>query len=337
MDDGRQRPADGAGIPDGCHFSADAWAAMDPAERALAEAAVEAYRPDTIAEHRHDALLPAVRRIVRAVPVFSVDGAQRLTGMLTAFAAHAEDLGRDPDDLVGSLRVDVVDHYIAKRLPGQASSSVASQRSALERSGRMVNPDGWPPRRQAIGRTGPVPPITDSEIVATAAAYRSVGPPWTPRGICSLYAGLACGAGRFDLGHLRTEHFSLVDGHPTLRLVGLADRTVPARDEWAAPLAAAFRDAPRGWVAGLHDAPRLGKNAVSQVNAAIRGCDAPPFNVDRARNRWIVDHLDDRTPTVALVAAAGLSTLNPVYALLPHATDITDRDRFEVLRGRGAS
>jgi integrase len=240
-------------------------------------------------------LVPA-RGPRRAVTATAVRG-------LSRFAA-ARGIPPGPEFL---LDYDVIEAFCVAGLPGRASSTRGTYRSALYRLAADVH--GLPGQRPTpfAGARAPAPysPAERAELAALAAAQRD--PARRASALAVVVFGIGAGLRPGELAALRGSDVSRRGRRVTVRVSGPGARVVPVTSAYAGRAAALATSAEDGHLFRPGPADRGYKNFVTNF-ARILTADpaAPRLTLGRCRSSFICGHLAAGTPVGELLASTGI-------------------------------
>ena len=205
------------------------------------------------------------------------------------------------------LDYDVIEAFCVAGLPGRASSTRGTYRSALCRLARPVH--GAPGQRATpfAGAKAPAPysPAERAELAAAAAAQRD--PARRASALALVVFGIGAGLRPGELVALRGSDVSCRGRRVTVRAGGLAARVVPVTAGYARRAAGLARGAGSSHLFRPGPARRGYKNFVTNFARTLAADPAAPrLRVSRCRSSFICDHLAAGTPVGELLAITGV-------------------------------
>ena len=206
------------------------------------------------------------------------------------------------------LDYDVIEAFCVAGLPGRASSTRGTYRSALYRLARPVH--GAPGQRATLfaGAKAPAPysPAERAELAAIAAAQRD--PARRASALAVVVFGIGAGLRPGELAALRGSDVTRHGRRVSVHVSGPAARVVPVTPDYAgraAGLAAAA--AGDGHLFRPGPADRGYKNFVTNFARTLAADPAAPrLTLSRCRSSFICGHLAAGTPVAELLAITGI-------------------------------
>ena len=233
-----------------------------------------------------------------------------------ALWAYSEFHTLDPEVV---LSIHNVEYFTMFECADRSNGWRQEARWKLRCVGRAANPDGWPPKPPQLGPSPIVLPYSAAEEAMFVHAAR--GSEASNRASRLAVAGFSLGAGlkgneiKVVTPEDVVEHNS---GVITVRVAGRHPRLVPIRASYADVIREAVQAAN-----GARFIPAEGRCPVSDV--AARLLENPEatgrrngLRLRRARNTWLVAHLEANTPFAALRAIAGPLAGKTLDALIEH-------------------
>ena len=191
-------------------------------------------------------------------------------------------------------------------------------RGNLRSLGRVVNPDGWPPPTQQVGKHDIARPYTTVEERIFRLAYRLPGPADRSKRMWIVCGSLGAGLRGVEIAATRTSDLeSIADGRWAVRIRGRHPRLVPIRTAYTDLTRAAADASPTERFVPT-DARNVVHTTVSRVD--------PRLSLRRARSTWLVAHITAGTPLPVLRRVAGPLSLNTLNGLLDHIVTFMDDD-----------
>ena len=204
------------------------------------------------------------------------------------------------------LDYDVIEAFCVAGLPGRASSTRGTYRSALYRLARPVH--GAPGQRATpfAGARAPAPysPAERAELAAVAAAQRD--PAKRASALALVVFGVGAGLRAAELVALRGSDVSRRGRRVTVR-VGEAARVVPVTAGYAGRAAGLAAGAGHAHLFRPGPADRGYKNFVTNFARTLTADPAAPrLGLGRCRSSFICGHLAAGTPVAELLAITGI-------------------------------
>ena len=202
------------------------------------------------------------------------------------------------------LDYDVIEAFCVAGLPGRASSTRGTYRSALYRLARPVH--GAPGQRATpfAGARAPAPysPAERAELAAVAAAQRD--PAKRASALALVVFGVGAGLRAAELVALRGSD---VSRRVTVRVGGPAARVVPVTAGYAGRAAGLAAGAGHAHLFRPGPADRGYKNFVTNFARTLTADPAAPrLGLGRCRSSFICGHLAAGTPVAELLAITGI-------------------------------
>lgn len=224
----------------------------------------------------------------------------------------------------------VVAEFVESGLPDLSDASRANVRAQLRRMAEVLN--GPAPKREKLAPADPQRPyLTEAEIKGLRSWASSQKPPQRGDARLILALGLGAGLSAAEIGEVRETDIIVEEAGASVRVRAGRVRTVPVRRVWEADLLRAAVPGSDEYVIkpGRTNVP---KNFISNLVARGNLKYAGP-NTQRMRATWLLTHMNQGTPLLALLDASGLDSLEAltryVRFLDPTASDQRDR----MLRG----
>lgn len=244
-----------------------------------------------------------------------------------------------PLDTAVVFHRDTIAEYAAFGCPQMALGSVGNMRSRLLRmSELLLPPAARTSRLVALPASPPKAPYADRDRVALrswatgqATQYKVVN--------CHVLLALGMGAGlsSTEVGDVRAGHLHCDADGVLVEVVGKRARFVPVLAEWEPVLmdvaAAAMRPDLYAFM------PRRGKNSRNLVPNFVDKSNIGRVrpSLQRMRVTWIVTHLAAGSPAKALVAAAGVDSLEALTRYLRFVPDVDVADYRAAFRAAGGA
>ncbi len=205
------------------------------------------------------------------------------------------------------LDYDVIEAFCVAGLPGRASSTRGTYRSALYRLARPVH--GAPGQRATpfAGARAPAPysPAERAELAAVAAAQRD--PANRASALALVVFGIGAGLRAAELVALRGSDVSRRGRRVTVRVGGPAARVVPVTAGYAGRAAGLAAGAGHAHLFRPGPADRGYKNFVTNFARTLTADPAAPrLGLGRCRSSFICGHLAAGTPVAELLAITGI-------------------------------
>ena len=205
------------------------------------------------------------------------------------------------------LDYDVIEAFCVAGLPGRASSTRGTYRSALYRLARPVH--GAPGQRATpfAGAEAPPPysPAERAELAALAAAQRD--PARRRSALAVVVFGIGAGLRPGELAALRGSDVSRRGRRVTVRVGGPAARVVPVTAAYAGRAAGLAAGAGHAHLFRPGPADRGYKNFVTNFARRLTADPAAPrLTLGRCRSSFICGHLAAGTPVGELLAITGI-------------------------------
>jgi integrase len=205
------------------------------------------------------------------------------------------------------LDYDVIEAFCVAGLPGRASSTRGTYRSALYRLAVPVH--GEPGQRATpfAGAKAPAPysPAERAELAALAAAQRD--PAKRASALALVVFGIGAGLRPGELVALRGSDVRCRSRRVTVEVRGPAARVVPVTAGYAGRAAGLARRAGNSHLFRPGRADRGYKNFAANFARTLAADPAAPrLTVSRCRSSFICDHLAAGTPLRELLAITGI-------------------------------
>ncbi len=205
------------------------------------------------------------------------------------------------------LDYDVIEAFCVAGLPGRASSTRGTYRSALYRLAMPVR--GAPGQRATpfagAGAPPPYSPAERAELAALAAAQRD--PAKRASALAVVVSGIGAGLRPGELVSLRGCDISRRGRQVTVRVSGPAARVVPVTAAYAGRAAGLAAGAGHAYLFRPGPADRDYKNFVTNFTRTLSaGPAAPRLTAGRCRSSFICGHLAAGTPVGELLAITGV-------------------------------
>ena len=205
------------------------------------------------------------------------------------------------------LDYDVIEAFCVAGLPGCASSTRGTYRSALYQLARPVH--GQPGQRATpfAGAKPPPPysPAERAELAAIAAAQRD--PARRASALAMVVFGIGAGLRPGELVALRGSDLVRRGRRVMVRVGGPAARVVPVTAPYAGRAAGLAAGAGHAHLFRPGPADRGYKNFVTKFARTLAADPAAPrLTVSRCRSSFICDHLAAGTPLRELLAITGI-------------------------------
>src|SRR5271166_1547162 len=231
------------------------------------------------------------------------------------------------------LDYDVIEAFCVAGLPGRASSTRGTYRSALY---RLAEAARGPPGQRATpfpGARAPAPysPAERAELAAVAAAQRD--PARRASALAMVVSGIGAGLRPGELVALRGGDVARHGRQVTVQVSGPAARVVPVTSCYAGRAEGLARRAGGGFVFRPGPADRSYKNFVTGFARGLAADPAAPrLSAGRARATFICGHLAAGTPVPVLLAVTGIAEAGSLARYARHVPGISSSKG--VLRAR---
>jgi len=205
------------------------------------------------------------------------------------------------------LDYDVIEAFCVAGLPGRASSTRGTYRSALYRLAAGVH--GLPGQRPTpfAGAKAPAPysPAERAELAAVAAAQRN--PARRASALAVVVFGIGAGLRPGELVALRGSDVIRHGRRVSVHVSGPAARVVPVTAPYAGRAAGLAASAGKAHLFRPGPAGRGYKNFVTNFARTLAADPAAPrLTLSRCRSSFICDHLAAGTPLRELLAITGI-------------------------------
>jgi integrase len=205
------------------------------------------------------------------------------------------------------LDYDVIEAFCVAGLPGRASSTRGTYRSALYRLARPVH--GAPGQRATPFAGAKAPPpysaAERAELAAMAAAQRD--PARRASALAVVVFGIGAGLRPAELAALRGSDVIRHGRRVAVHVSGPAARVVPVASPYAGRAAGLADGAGTGPVFRPGPADRGYKNFVTNFARTLAADPAAPrLGLGRCRSSFICGHLATGTPVAELLAITGI-------------------------------
>jgi integrase len=205
------------------------------------------------------------------------------------------------------LDYDVIEAFCVAGLPGRASSTRGTYRSALYRLAAPVH--GEPGQRGTpFAGAKPPPPYSPAERAGLAAIAAAQRDPARRRSALAVVAfGIGAGLRPAELAALRGGYVARRGRQVVVRVAGSRQRLVPVASCYAGRAAELARWAGDGFVFRPGRADRGYKNFVTNFARTLAADPAAPrLALGRCRSSFICGHLAAGTPVGELLAITGI-------------------------------
>ena len=218
------------------------------------------------------------------------------------------------------LDYDVIEAFCVAGLPGRASSTRGTCRSALYRLARPVH--GVPGKRAtpfASARApAPYSPAERAGLAAMAAAQRD--PARRASALAVVVFGIGAGLRPGELVALRGSDVIRRGRIVAVHAGGLAARVVPVTAAYAGRAAGLAAGAGNGHLFRPGPADRGYKNFVTNFARTLAADPAAPrLTLSRCRSSFICDHLAAGTPVAEVLAITGICRAGSLARYARHA------------------
>jgi integrase len=205
------------------------------------------------------------------------------------------------------LDYDVIEAFCVAGLPGCASSTRGTYRSALYRLAMPVHGEPGQPATPFAGARAPAPysPAERAELAAIAAAQRD--PAKRASALAVVVFGIGAGLRPGELVALRGSDVIRPGRRVAVHVSGPAARVVPVTPADAGRAAALAAGAGDGHLFRPGPADRSYKNFVTNFTRTLAADPAAPrLTLGRCRSSFICGHLAAGTPVGELLAITGI-------------------------------
>jgi integrase len=205
------------------------------------------------------------------------------------------------------LDYDVIEAFCVAGLPGCASSTRGTYRSALYRLAMPVHGEPGQPATPFAGARAPAPysPAERAELAAIAAAQRD--PAKRASALAVVVFGIGAGLRPGELVALRGSDVIRPGRRVAVHVSGPAARVVPVTPADAGRAAALAAGAGDGHLFRPGPADRSYKNFVTNFTRTLAADPAAPrLTLGRCRSSFICGHLSAGTPLRQLLAITGI-------------------------------
>jgi len=222
------------------------------------------------------------------------------------------------------LDYDVIEAFCVAGLPGRASSTRGTYRSALYRLAETAN--GLPGQRPTPfpGARAPAPysPAERAELAALAAAQRDAAK--RSPALALVVSGIGAGLRPGELVALRGSDVTRHGRQVVVHVRGTAARVVPVTACYAGRAGELARRAGSGHVFRPGPADRGYKNFITNFARGLTADPvAPALSMRRARSAFICGHLAAGTPVGVLLAITGIAEAGPLARCARHVAGIS--------------
>ncbi|MFF2388970.1 hypothetical protein [Agromyces sp. NPDC058104] len=259
--------------------------------------------------------------------VYSPKELSAAVGPLALWAWQSAGLTLDVDSVLNRR---TIERFVAFGMPQYSRAGKGTMRSRLLRVSEVLLPEDPSAPMRPYGKADASAPYTLREqasfrswALAQGTALRRVN------GDVLLALGFGAGLSNEELIAVRCGDIDARE-YVTVGVIGDRARTVPVLAEWDYVLRESVRlGRPDEW-AFLPGRNYRGANLTGHFIRKSNG--SPPLTVRRMHATWILHHIDRGTPLVPLLAAAGLSTVEPLDRFLKHAARPSEADAIAALR-----
>jgi len=222
------------------------------------------------------------------------------------------------------LDYDVIEAFCVAGLPGRASSTRGTYRSALYRLAETAN--GLPGQRPTPfpGARAPAPysPAERAELAALAAAQRDAAK--RSSALALVVFGIGAGLRPGELVALRGGDVTRRGRQVMVQVRGPAARVVPVTASYAGRAGELARRAGSGFVFRPGPAARGYKNFITNFARGLAADPAAPaLSMRRARSTFICGHLAAGTPVPVLLAITGIAEAGSLARYARHVPGIS--------------
>ena len=222
------------------------------------------------------------------------------------------------------LDYDVIEAFCVAGLPGRASSTRGTYRSALYRLAETAN--GLPGQRPTPfpGARAPAPysPAERAELAAQAAAQRDAAK--RSSALALVVFGIGAGLRPGELVALRGSDVTRHGRQVVVHVRGPAARVVPVTARYAGRAWELARRAGSGHVFRPGPADRGYKNFITNFARGLTADPvAPALSMRRARSTFICGHLAAGTPVGVLLAITGIAEAGSLARYARHVAGIS--------------
>ena len=206
------------------------------------------------------------------------------------------------------LDYDVIEAFCVAGLPGRASSTRGTYRSAPYRLAEAAHGPAGQRATPFAGARAPAPyaPAERAELAAVAAAQRD--PAKRASALAMVVFGIGAGLRPGELVALRGGDVARHGRQVLVHVTGQAARVVPVTSCYAGARPELARRAGSGHVFRPGPADRSYKNFVTNFARGLAADPAAPrLTVGRARSTFICGHLAAGTPVPVLLAVTGIA------------------------------
>jgi integrase len=221
------------------------------------------------------------------------------------------------------LDYDVIEGFCVAGLPGRASCTRGTYRSALYRLAVIANgPPGQRPTPFPGARPPPpYSPAERAELAAAAAAQRD--PAKRASALALVVFGIGAGLRPGELVALRGSDVTRRGRQVLVQVSGPAARVVPVTADYARRAGELARRAGSDFVFCPGPADRNYKNFVTSfTRRLVAGPAAPRLSLNRARSTFICGHLAAGTPAGVLLASTGIAEAGSLARYARHVPGI---------------
>lgn len=265
--------------------------------------------------------------------------------VLAHYGAHIAE--QDPRRLQVAILMDedVIEQYVASN-PQRARRTHRSRQVAMSqlRSFRRAFATTQKPRRGATPEAGTLTPLSDRDFriaMRAAATFRSNTTSHRTR--IWLALGRGAGLSGADMRWVTEANIEARPGAGTWVIVTRpgSEREVPVLERFADEIHSLTAELAPGALIAAGAAPcdaDVPSAIGSTLTRAIRagGHDDLLVSVERLRKAWLAEHLGQYTPLNTLLAAAGLTSLRSLEALVSEYAPARPDDSASVARQLGA-
>ncbi|ANJ25425.1 hypothetical protein ATC03_00200 [Agromyces aureus] len=199
----------------------------------------------------------------------------------------------------------VIADFVRDGVRGLKDASRANMRAQLRRMAEVLN--GPAPQAEKLAPADPQRPYLKDEIssLRSWATSQKVHHRRDARLILAL--GFGAGLSAAEIGEIRESDVTADQGGVTVRVRAGRIRSVPVRRVWAARLEEVAGSSSDEYLVrpGRTSTP---KNFISNIVARGKLSTGGP-NTQRMRATWLLHHMNQGTPLLALLEASGLDSL----------------------------
>lgn len=280
----------------------------------------------------------AVSEVVAAAGPQDREVARRWMTVLSRMVKLLDERGMDLDDPRVWFSDAAIEHYIAARIAGGASTHSMSTRRGELRTirQRALGVTGPPAPTQLTGAKG-APPYKDAEVHRLWWWADRLRAPGRRAGVLTLLAlGLGAGLSAGEINHLGVSDVNDDGTGLVVTVPESRPRTIPVRSRWEPVLQQLVADTRQQHGAEAYlfrPAAARARNICTNFVQNLPKVPDPGLKVTRLRTTWLRALLTDGVRLDVIATAAGFDSLNALRHLMRDLPELDQAERARQLRG----